>query len=278
MMLMFRRGNGEKAALLSKCGELLFGCHGELLPTQGIYVPKSLSSSLTPFVCKRTVWVPDSLSHECLVHNLESFDATLPFSVQKVASFHRFGLCGVCPTRTIHAEDKAFLLLAKVPHKQFAVYGIIEMGSANVSNPTSIGTITTKKDDILSCVNWIKSEIVLHQQMQQFKSKRKCAGTHIYETKDKEGDVLEHKNEPQEILGVIEQISVQPKSTETESVLSVSTPDNTAQAPGECTNPTKPLFNGVDMQNQSAILWFPFVPSQCIPETSEYSSPFSVLL
>jgi hypothetical protein len=273
MMPMFRRRKGEKSTLLSKCGELLFGCTGELLPTQGIYVPKSLSSTLKLFICKRTVWVPDSLLHECLVHNLESFDATLPFSVQKVVSLHRFGLCGVSPTRTIHAEDKAFLLLAKIPHKQFAVYGIIEMGSAYLSNPTSIVSITTNKDDILHCVNMIKSEIVLHQQMKQFKNKT-SPSVLMYDIKDKESDVVERKNEPQELLGVTEQCPVQLKSTETESDLSVCTPEIPAQAPTECANPSQPLFQGVYMPNQNAILWFPFVPSLGTSEPPEDSNPF----
>lgn len=67
---------------------------------QGIYVPKSLSPTAN-YICKRSVWVPLSLSHECLAQHLESFGATLPFSIQKVMSLHRIGLCGVNPTRTV---------------------------------------------------------------------------------------------------------------------------------------------------------------------------------
>ena len=160
-MPMFIRKDGEKTTLLSKCGEFLFGCSGEMLVTQGIYIPKSFTPSPYHFICKRGVWVPDSLSHECLVHNLESFGASLPFSVQKVASFCRFGLCGVNPTRTVHANDKHFFLLAKVPHKQFAVYGIVDIGQACPSSPIFIERISTNRDVILKSVEWVLNATVL---------------------------------------------------------------------------------------------------------------------
>ena len=223
MMPRFIRKKGEKSALLSKCGELLFGCTGELLTTQGIYVPKSLSSRLAPFICKRTVWVPDSLSHECLVHCLESFGATLPFSVPKVASLHRFGVCGINPTRTLRADEKSFLLLARIPHKQFAVYGIVEIGTMYVNNHTFIERITTNKDDLLDCVDWMKSESALYQQSKQPENKRMSDSVSTDKTKDQESETFERTSESQEIMKEAEQNPIQPKSTETESEASVNT-------------------------------------------------------
>ena len=173
---MFWKEHGEKSTLLSKCGETLFGCSGQLYVTQGIYVPKSLVSSSSYCLCKRTVWVPDSLSHECLAKNLDLFGAKLPFSVQRVASLHRFGLCGITPTRTAYAKDKYFILLAKVPHKQFAMYGIVEIRESCKTGIIIIVNISTTKEDILDNVEWIKNDLALYHISKRPKSKRTAHG------------------------------------------------------------------------------------------------------
>ena len=272
---MFIRKGGEKSSQLSKCGELLFGCTGKLLTTQGIYVPNCFSSTLKPFICKRTVWAPDSLSHECLAQHLETFGATLPFSVQKVASLHRFGICGINPTRTVHAEDKSFLLLARIPHKQFAVYGIVEMGHTQLNNLMYIESITTNIDDILVCVDWIKNEIG-HHKIKQSKNKRIIPHVLTYEASDKDSESLERKSEPQKLFEETEQNHTQLKSTETESELTVSTPELINQTSGECVNPQNVSFHGVYMPNQNTIIWFPVPPSQGATEPSEGPNTFFV--
>ena len=249
-MPMFIRKDGEKTTLLSKCGELLFGCSGKMLVTQGIYIPRSLSPSPDHFICKRAVWVPDSLSHECLVHNLESFGATLPFSIQRVASLHHFGLCGVNPTRTVHANDKHFFLLAKVPHKQFAVYGIVEIGQTGQSSAIIIESISTNKDDIISSVEWVLNEFALHHLSKQLKNKRRkhCAV------------IGQLKNQSQSLAteGMQEtQGKIQHRSVETESEQSEKTPQSPIIILCDSENSPSSSFNGVDMQGPHPLFLIP---------------------
>ena len=171
-MAVFEWGKCGKATLLHKCGEMLFGCSGKMLVTQGIYVPKLVSSQPFYLLCKRTVWVPDSLSYECLFEHLLSFGAILPFSVKKIASLNRFGLCGINPTRTVHANDRCFLLLAKYPGKHFAVYGVVEIEQGGPRSMVSIQSIITKKGEVLSHVDCIQSEITHYQQSKESKNKK----------------------------------------------------------------------------------------------------------
>ena len=236
---MFIRKDGEKTTLLSKCGELLFGCSGTMLVTQGIYIPRSLSPSHDHFICKRAVWVPDSLSHECLVHHLESFGATLPFSVQMVASLHRFGLCGVNPTRTVHANDKQFFLLAKIPHRQFMVYGIVEIGQTCQSSPIFIERISTNRVDILSSVEWVLNEFALHHLSKQLKNKRRrhCAVT----------DKLKQETQDQMQCG----------NAETESEQSEKAPQSPIIILCDSVNSPSSGFNGVDLQGPHPIFLIP---------------------
>lgn len=273
-MTASKRKIGEKATLLNKCGELLFGCSGELLATQGIYVPKSLTSSPLCFLCKRNVWVPLSLSHECLVHNLESFGATLPFSVQKVASLHRLGLCGIDPTRTVHATDKHFLLLAKFPHKHFAVYGILETRKSSSNNITLIESITTNHIDVLNCVEWIKSETTLHHLSKRMKNKRTDHHIEAEEKSDQEGQLIEAESQTPGLSQETEQHQSQHESAQKESELSISTPECQRIAPCEHLNQPNVIFKVVYPLNPQTMLWTPFLPPQVITEASGCASPF----
>ena len=261
-MPLFRRKYGEKSTLLSKCGETLFGCSGKLLVTQGIYVPKSLSPSSTHCLCKRTVWVPDSLSHECLLHNLESFDATLPFPVQWAASLHRFGLCGINPTRTAYATDKQFLLLAKVPHRQFGVYGIIEIREAYTKGIIIIVSISTSKEDVLNCVDWIKTEFTLFLLSRKPK-KRTSHGSNGGE----EAQVI--RGEKTTLLQGSEQDPLQHRSSETESDESINTPE-CLNPLCESVNPSNVSFSG--LQSPNPLLWVPCFDSQSSREASGESN------
>ena len=267
-MATFRRKDGEKATLLSKCGKSLFGCSGETFVTQGIYAPKSESGSFQYF-CKRAVWVPVSLSYEHFIHNLESFGATLPFSVQKVASFHRFGLCGINPTRAGHAIDQQFLLLAKVPHKHFVVYGIVEIRQTSPTSIVYIESITTSKDDILDCVNWMKSELTLHNLSKGLKTQRLCFPVSTGDTSEKEGGkVIE--SEPQKAV----YDPTQHKGVETESETSIHTPEYSNCVSHECVVPQN--VNGSHLSNPSIVYWISCLPSQCTVEATGQSTPFFI--
>ena len=274
-MPLFWRKKGEKTTLLEKCGELLFGCSGELLVTQGIYVPKSLTSSSSHFICKRTVWVPDSLSHECLIQHLESFSATLPFSVQKVASLHRFGLCGINPTRTIHAIDKHFLLLIRFPHNHFSVYGIVGIGQDCPGGVIFIDSISTDSDVVLNSVEWMKKENAQHHLSKQSKNRT----SHVVlldTTRHDEGKSVEIGSEPtvmmQEAQGPIQHVS-----TETESEPSISTPECTYIPPGTCANPSSPSpkssVNHDEITNTMFLI--PCLPLQMTTDAS-HAYPFSI--
>ena len=267
---MSRKKNGEKATLLSKCGDSLFGCSGELLPTQGIYVPKSLSTSSSCFICKRTVWVPHSISHECLAKHLESFGATLPFSIQRVASLHRFGLCGISPTRSLRAIDRQFLLLAKVPHKYFAVYGIVEIRQPSFQGVIFIENISTTKDDIMKCVEWIHNELAFYQDSRETSSQ---GHDDFRETvPDKEDKSLEIESESQEdIEGT--QDPIQNTSDETESDILVNTPEFPNHEPSEYVSLSNVSFNNAHLPNPNIIFWISCLPPQSTTETTGY--PFS---
>ena len=271
---MFRRKIGEKATLLSKCGESLFGCSGETLVTQGIYVPKSLLSGPFRFICKRTVWVPDSLSHECLFHHLLFFGATLPFSVQKVASRHSFGLCGINPTRTIRAKDTSFLLLAKFPHKHFAVYGIVDVRQTCSDKVIFVERISTDRNEVLKCVDWMKNEVVLYQLSKEPKGYR-TDGDDSTDDSSKQDDRLV-ESEMQEILQETHQNPIQQVSDETESDVLVNTSENPNPVPCEHENPPDTCFDGVDLPDPNTLFWIPFTPLQTTVEAPSYSTPFFI--
>lgn len=269
-MATHKRKVGEKATLLNNCGELLFGCSGEVLVTQGIYVPKSLSSSPFSFICKRTVWIPLSPLCEHFVHNLESFGATLPFSVQRIASLNCFGLCGIDPTRAIHARDKCFLLLAKFPGKHFAVYGIVETRNADFQNTTFIENISTNKDDILHCVEWIKSETTLYHLSKGTQNRTSHSMT-TKETGTREGSLIE--SEPSTVMQNMQQYPIQ-KSVETEGEQVVYTPGYPHHTPCEHVNPLTPTFGGAYLPNPNNVFWIPYLPVQSTAEATGGPSSF----
>ena len=168
-MTKFQRKDGEKATLLSQCGMSLFGCTGETMVTQGIYIQKAWSSEPLHCFCKRGVWVPSAPSQEHLIHCLDSCGVSLPFSISRIATLQRFGLCGINPTRTVHASDTQFFLLAKFPCKQFTVYGIVTIKRVDLNHPVTIVGISTEKNFILQCVGWIKREADTYHQVKEQK-------------------------------------------------------------------------------------------------------------
>ena len=270
-MPLFIRKDGEKTILLNKCGESLFGCSGAMLVTQGIYTPKSLTSS-SLYVCKRTVWVPDSLSCGCLVNHLESFGVTLPFSVQKVSSFHRFGLCGINPTRTVHAIDKHFFLLAKIPYKHFVIYGIVEIKESNPSGAIVIKNISASKNDVLHHVDWIQNDITLYHQKP--KKRRRRLPTFLSEPMN---DHRVHSFITEsESTTVREETHKDPVQLETESNTSISTAHSPVVSPSEYVNSSGPSLNGVYLPSPHPIYLIPFTPLPNVSEAAMDSNPFFI--
>lgn len=174
-MTKFQRKDGEKATLLSQCGMSLFGCTGETKVTQGIYLPKAWSPEPHHCFCKRGVWVPTAPSKECLIQYLQSCDPSLPFSIDRISNIRGFGLCGLSATRTVHATDTQFFLLAKYPWKKFTVYGIVNIERAEINNPVTITTISTDMELILQCVGWIRKEAENYHQVKE----KKRRGKHV---------------------------------------------------------------------------------------------------
>lgn len=141
--------------------------------TQGIYIQKAWSSEPLRCFCKRGVWVPTAPSQDHFMHCLESCGVTLPFSVPRISLLRRFGLCGINPTRTVHASDTQFFLLAKFPCKQFTVYGIVTIKRVDLNHPVTIVGISTEKNYILQCVGWIKNEADCYHQVKEQRKKEK---------------------------------------------------------------------------------------------------------
>lgn len=215
---------GEKATLLSQCGEILFGCSGETKVTQGIYISRPLTANPFSFVCKRSVWVPHCASHEHFASNLRAFGVTLPFSVSKAASLHRLGLCGLNPKRTIRAKDTQFFLLAKFPTKRFSVYGVVVMNKFGPKSEIFIDSITVNKDDVLNCVEWVKNEATLYQLTKELKTKDNTSAQKE-EPSDKEDSEIE-MTPSSHISQISMQTSMEHNGADLESDLSVTTPEN----------------------------------------------------
>lgn len=275
-MFIPKKQKGEKAVLLDKCGESLFGCPGETLLVQGIYIPKSLLPTAN-YICKRSVWVPLSLSHECLAQHLESFGATLPFSIQKVMSLHRIGLCGVNPTRTVHAIDKCFLILAKIPNKHFVVYGIVEIGRSQHDGVVSIEYISTDNDDIMNCVEWIKSEIATHHFCKRPKKRRVSHSVVTDKPTTEEGQSSETERGTQTTLLGAQHDMVQLTSVTTESETSTNTSEPPAVVPGNCASVPSTCYQYVSVPSQNTIVWLPCLPQQSSTGATNESTPFYVL-
>ena len=271
-MAVFEWGKCGKATLLHKCGEMLFGCSGKMLVTQGIYVPKLVSSQPFYLLCKRTVWVPDSLSYECLFEHLISFGALLPFSVKKIASLHRFGLCGINPTRKMYAIDRCFLLLARYPCKRFAVYGVVEIGITDPNSTMFVESIITSKVEVLSHVESIQSEINLYQQSKELKSQRKNADELRDDANGQEGQLIETGSQSAIVEG--EQEYPVQQSVVGECDVSPNAPECSTIAPDECMSPLNVCFDSPQLPGPSPPLWESSSSPQSVTYEQCHPSPF----
>lgn len=270
-MVEFRRKVGEKATLLGQCGELLFGCSGETLVTQGIYISRSIPTKPFSFICKRTVWVPGSLAFEHLAAHLEVYGARLPFSVSKIASLRRFGLCGLNPTRTIRARDTQFLLLARFPTKRFTVYGVVVIKKFGPKSQILIDSITTNNTDVLNCVEWVKNESTLYQLSRELKNKD--ASTNAQKEGSSEQD--DQPVEAEAVADCVPQIPAQKGiqcSVDTESDLSVTTPEYLKMS--QIDSFDSPNLAPYGLYLPSTVYVVPSFPSQNTSEEIETSSPF----
>lgn len=270
-MVEYRRKVGEKATLLGQCGESLFGCSGETLVTQGIYMTTQIPAKPFSFICKRTVWVPGSLDFEQLASHLEVYGATLPFSIPKVASLRRFGLCGLNPTRTIRARDTQFLLLAKVPTKRFTVYGVVVIKKFGPKSQIIIDSITTNHDDVLCCVEWVKNESTLYQLSRELKSHDTSNTSQAKESSQQDDTVVKTEKGIDSIPQILVQYGMQ-SNVDTESDLSVTTPENYKMNQTDClTSPGIAPYSFYVPYTSFSVSSF---PSQNTVEDIEEPSPF----
>jgi len=167
-----RKKSGEKAVLLQACGEELFRCEGENKVTQGIYVVRK-GRKLECF-CKRAVWVPiDPKSIETLKMRFDEFGAAWPSFLDDVAMV---GVCGRNATRTAHATDSTFLILALHPKMKFVAVGIVRVDYGTLIGDTkpdiSITGITSDPSQLEDCIEWIRKESTAHENNKSVKRPR----------------------------------------------------------------------------------------------------------
>jgi len=199
---MSRKKDGEKAALLQGCGELLFGCPGDIRVTQGIYVAKK-SKKMECF-CKRAVWVPNKLCSEHLrqVFSEHGADITTCLTASSV-----IGICGRNPTRTAHATDSTFMVLAQFSKKKFIVVALVSIINNQVDTlqqtSITIREITTDPFRISETVSWIKNESAFHVKTKAKKrqrSSRREAAAAAAAPAAAEGEEEENVNDPRRFI------------------------------------------------------------------------------
>jgi len=157
-----RKKDGEKAELLKACGQMVFRCEGDILTTQGIYC--SACGRKAECFCKRAVWVPRVFNLNDLRDMFASFGAELSCDV---TSETVVGVCGLSPTRTAHASDTTFLVLAQFVKKKFAVIASVSVSVVRNSEdePPSydLKGISSGEDCVADVVNWVKEESSVHR-------------------------------------------------------------------------------------------------------------------
>jgi len=196
-----RKKNGEKAVLLQACGEELFRCEGENKVTQGIYVIRK-GRKLECF-CKRAVWVPiDPASLETLKSRFKSFNAPWPSMLDESPMV---GLCGRNATRTAHATDSTFLVLALHQKMKFVAVGIVrvEYGPfiGDVKPDIHVTGISSDATELDDCIEWIRKESSIHESTKKGVVKRPRTKT-IEERILTSGVVSEMKRARMSSLGV----------------------------------------------------------------------------
>jgi len=161
-----KKKNGEKSLILEMCWKLLSDSDeksvGGVKVTQGIYC--KIDGTKTEVFCKRGVFVPESFCFEKLQNIFAEFGAKLNPCVSRKSTL---GLCGVFPTRTAHADDTEFFLLAQI-HEKFVVIAIVSTDEAN----NAIEKIQSDTSSISDAVKSVKDEAAKHLEAKE-KHKKK---------------------------------------------------------------------------------------------------------
>jgi len=185
-----RKKDGEKAELLKSCGQALFGCEGDILVTQGIYCCPPFGKKAECF-CKRAVWVPRHFSLNALKETFLYYCAEFPLTVTEDTPV---GVCGQSPTRTAHADDKVFLILAQFVKKKFSVIGTVSIAQDDADSPPYITEIKSGSS-LFDAVTWVREESSLHRTSNLNKPcryrKRKQNQSHSDEVKFEDHEILE---------------------------------------------------------------------------------------
>ena len=170
MPLTLKQGpkkDGEKYNLLSTCGQLVFGCSGKKQFTQGIYTARPGDGDFTQCFCKRGVWVPNIVSLRKLRALFKSFQATFPTVIVNTVGKGNLGLCGKSPTRTLHANDTEFMLLARPTGKFYRVVALVTLKPCEGGNGEDsfvLHDIVSDSSSIAQCIEWVKNEATTHEK------------------------------------------------------------------------------------------------------------------
>ena len=159
--------DGEKYNLLITCGQLVFGCSGKKQFTQGIYTARPGDDEFTQCFCKRGVWVPNIVSIRKLRTLFKSFQAIFPTVIVNTVGRGNLGLCGKSPTRTLHANDTEFMLLARPPGQFYRVVALVTLKpceGGNGENPFVLHDIVSDSSSIAQCIDWVKNEAMTHDR------------------------------------------------------------------------------------------------------------------
>jgi len=183
------RKNGEKAELLKCCGQTLFGCDGEILVTQGIYCCPPFGKKAECF-CKRAVWVPRHFNLAALKETFFYHSAEFPLTVTEDTPV---GVCGQAPTRTAHADDKVFLILAQFVKKKFSVIGTVAIAK-NDKDGTHYITEIKSGSSLFDAVTWVREESSIHRTTHMNRSVR------YRKRKQDHSDCEELKSEDQSVI------------------------------------------------------------------------------
>ena len=150
------------------------------------------------------------------------------------------------------------------------MYGIVEIRQQYPQNIIIVENISTTKDDIMKCVEWIHHEFAFYQDSRETVSK---GHDDFIETVPDKEKLLGTESESQEVMDGI-QGPIQHTSDETESEISVNTPEFPNHEPSEYVNPPNVNFNNAHPHNPNIIFWIPCLPSQSTTETT--GSPFFI--
>lgn len=173
--------DGEKYNLLNTCGQLVFGCSGKKQFTQGIYTARSCDDDFTQCFCKRGVWVPNMVSVRKLRILFKSFQAIFPTVIVNTVGKGNLGLCGKSPTRTLHANDTEFMLLARPPGKSYRVVALVTLKPCEGGEGEDsfvLHDIVSDSSSIAQCIEWVIYEAMSHEK-REYKSHTTKAPQHI---------------------------------------------------------------------------------------------------